>query len=144
MGRRKRLYKITPKKNIRIGNPGFYEILDKYSRIKLIVPYEHRVIGKRLTVEEALIRAVKTKNIRIIIVSLELFNHIENWRLLSKLAEEEKLERFVGALYDAARTIIKVRRMDKCILDTQQICGNASKNTTTANLTTQKNIYLMK
>ena len=84
MGRRKRLYKITPKKNIRIGNPGFYEILDKYSRIKLIVPYEHRVIGKRLTVEEALIRAVKTKNIRIIIVSLELFNHIENWRLLSK------------------------------------------------------------
>ncbi|MBS3134831.1 hypothetical protein J4406_00445 [Candidatus Woesearchaeota archaeon] len=113
MGRRKRLYKITPKKNIRIGNPGFYEILDKYSRIKLIVPYEHRVIGKRLTVEEALIRAVKTKNIRIIIVSLELFNHIENWRLLSKLAEEEKLERFVGALYDAARTIIKVRRMDK-------------------------------
>jgi len=113
MGRRKRLYKITPKKNIRIGNPGFYEILDKYSRIKLIVPYEHRVIGKRLTVEEALIRAVKTKNIRIIIVSLELFNHIENWRLLSKLAEEEKLKRFVGALYDAARTIIKVRRMDK-------------------------------
>jgi len=112
-GRGKRFYGITPKKNIKIGNPGFYDILNKYSRIKLVLPYEHRIIGKKLTVEEALIRAIKTKDIRIIIVSLELFNHIKNWRLLSKLAKEEKLERFVGALYDVAKTIIKVRRMDK-------------------------------
>jgi len=115
MGKRKRFYRITPKKNVEIGNPGFYEILDKYSRIKLVSPYEHRIIGRKLTVEEVLIRAIKTKDIKIIIVSLELFNHIKNWRLLSKLAEEEKLERFVGALYDVTRTIIKVRRMDKRI-----------------------------
>lgn len=114
-GSRKRFYHVAPKRKIKIGNPGFYEILDKYSRIKLVTPYEHRIIGKRLTVEEVLIRAIKTKNIRIIITSLELFNHIKDWKLLSKLAREEKLGRFVGALYDAARTIIKVRKMDKRI-----------------------------
>ena len=72
-------------------------------------------MNKKLTTEEALIRAVKTNDIRIIIASLELFNHIKNWSLLSKLAEQEGLGRKIGALYDAARTIIKVRRMDRRI-----------------------------
>lgn len=125
-GRRKRFYYVTPQKIIKIGNPGFYEILDKYSRIKLVTPYEHRIIGKKLTVEEALIRAIKTKNIRIIIASLELFNYIKDWKLLSKLAREEKLERFVGALYDATRTIIKVRKMDKRIRN-KLLNGNVRK-----------------
>src|SRR3989344_3686843 len=114
-GKQVRFYKITPEKNVEIGNPGLYDIINKYSRIKIVSSHVNRIMNKKLTTEEALIRAVKTNDIRIIIASLELFNHIKNWSLLSKLAEQEGLGRKIGALYDAARTIIKVRRMDRRI-----------------------------
>ena len=112
-GKQKRFYRITPIKYLQIGNPGLYDILNKYSKIKIAQKYNYKIINKKLTVEEALIRAIKTKDIRIIVSILSLFNHIKNWGLLSKSAEKEKLGRFIGALYDVARKFIRVRRMDK-------------------------------
>ena len=46
-----------------------------------------------------------------ILASLALFKKINNWVELYHLAKENHIERQVGALYDLARKIMKVRRM---------------------------------
>ena len=43
--------------------------------------------------------------------SLALFKKIADWKSLYHLAKENHLERQVGALYDLARSIMKVRKM---------------------------------
>ena len=55
--------------------------------------------------------AIKTKSLRTILASLALFKKISNWVELYNLAKENHIERQVGALYDLARQIMKVRRM---------------------------------
>ena len=45
--------------------------------------------------------------------SLALFNKVKNWQRLSQIARKELIGRKIGALYDAARTVIRVRKMDK-------------------------------
>lgn len=114
-GKKPRWYRISPVKKPRIGYPGLYEIVNKYSPVKLGVAFEHRIIGRKLTVEEAIVRAIVTKDIRVITSSLALFNHVKNWSRLYRYAKEEKVCRKVGALYDIARTKIRIRRMDKRI-----------------------------
>ncbi len=91
---------------------GYYDILNKYAPIKL-AHNTHKIYGRKITLEETLIFAIKTKSIRAIIASLALFKKINNWSLLYKLAKQNNLRREVGALYDVARTIIKTRRMPK-------------------------------
>jgi len=44
---------------------------------------------------------------------LALFKKIANWVELYNLAKENHIERQVGALYDIARNIMKVRKMSK-------------------------------
>ena len=58
-------------------------------------------------------RAVKTKRFRLILSALGLFNKIEDWPLLNKLCRKEKICHKIGALYDVAKKIFKVRRMDE-------------------------------
>ena len=112
-GRNKRIYKIGIIKSKFKGEKGLYDIVNKYSKIKVQEPYKHIIHGKKLAIEEALVLALKSQNFKLILASLNLFAHIKNWKLLNNLAKKNKLQRQVGALYDVTKQFIKVKRMDK-------------------------------
>ena len=77
----------------------------------------HYVHGRILSYEEALIYAIKQRNVRHIIASLALFRKIDDWNLLYRLAKKENLVREVAALYEVSRKVVrKVRRMPKRFL----------------------------
>lgn len=111
-GKQKRLYRISPK-GFRKEGIGIYDVINKYSKIKISAPYEHKIIGRKLSVEETIVRAIASKQYRVIFASLGLFNRITDWFKLYKYAKQYGICHAVGALYDAARTVIKVRRMNK-------------------------------
>ncbi|MBI2657202.1 hypothetical protein HYX08_00740 [Candidatus Woesearchaeota archaeon] len=113
-GKRKiRMYRISPLKKNKFGYPGLYDFLNQHSKIKIYPPYEERIYDHKPSAEEMIVKAVKTGDLRTILSSLALFNKIKNWRILSEIARKELVGRKIGALYDAARTIIRVKRMDK-------------------------------
>jgi len=112
---KKRLYRITTTPQIKIGNPGLYEILNENSPIKIWEPYEHRIIGRKLTIEEVIAWAASEMDLRIHIAVLALFKKVKNWQRLYNYAKLYKVRRKIGALYDVARTILKVKKMDKKI-----------------------------
>ncbi len=109
-GKIKRLYKITPYKQLP-RHPGMFDIINKYSpHMKLQPWYDHQVHGP-YGPEEALIDAIQTQNFRVILASTRLFSHIKDWPKLYALAKEKKCWQKVGALYDVARLFFKVRKM---------------------------------
>ncbi len=108
-GRIKRLYKISLLKQ-HPHYPGMFDIINKYSPLKLQPWYDHQVHGL-YGPEEALIDAIQTKSFRVILSSLRLFNHITHWPKLYHLAQEKDCWQKVGALYDVARLFFRVRRM---------------------------------
>lgn len=112
-GKQKRIYTITPFPQMKRGFPGLYDIINEYSPIKLATTAEYRMLSKKLTIEEAIIRAINTKSIRVIIASLALFRHVKDWSRLYRFAKKHNVRRKVGALYDVARKIIRVRKMTK-------------------------------
>jgi len=115
----KRLYNIslrnkqkgvsyTDKINEATSNPG----------IQIMSSNPYYVYGRVISYEEALIYAIKQKDIRYIIASLALFRKIKDWSLLYKLAKKENLTKEVVALYEISRKVIKkVRRMPKRFLN---------------------------
>lgn len=107
----KRVYNLSFEN--RLKGTSYYEIINQYSPIKIATPIVHKIYGKIPSLEETLIYAVKTKSIRVILAALVLFKRICNWKLLYHLAKENSIERQVGALYDLARTVMKVKKMDK-------------------------------
>ena len=113
--RKVRMYKISNLKQKNFGYNGFYEILNKYSRVKIYSLYEKERVYTKLSIEEVIIRSIKTKNFRVILASLDLFSKIKSWIRLNYYAKRENLGRKVGALYDVARIVIRVKRMDKRI-----------------------------
>ncbi len=113
-GKRKiRMYKISPLKPNKFGYPGLYEYLNQNSKIKIYAPYVERIYDHKPTAEEIIVKAVKTGDLRTILSSLALFNKVKNWRRLSQIAKRERVGRKIGALYDAAKSIIRVRRLDE-------------------------------
>ena len=113
-GKRKiRMYKISPIRAVKTGYPGLYEFLNQNSKIKIYAPYINRIYDHKPTPEEIIVKAVKTGDLRTVLSSLSLFNKVKNWQRLSEIAKKEYLGRKIGALYDAAKSIIRVRRMDK-------------------------------
>lgn len=114
-GEQPRIYKISRTPYIMVGGPGLYDIINKYSKIKLTEPFKHRIMDREMSIEEAIVRAVLTGDYRVILASLGLFNHVKNWPLLYALAKREGIRRKIGALYDTARKTVKVRKMDKKI-----------------------------
>ena len=113
-GKRKiRMYKISPIKQIKTGYPGLYEFLNQNSKIKIYPPYANRIYDHKPTAEEMIVRAVQTGDFRTVLSALNLFNKIKDWALLSELAKKKNVGRKIGALYDAARTIIRARKMDE-------------------------------
>ena len=113
-GKRKiRMYKISPIKPIKTGYPGLYEFLNQNSKIKIYPHYTNRIYDHKPTAEEMIVRAVQTGDFRTVLSALNLFNKIKDWALLSEIAKKANIGRKIGALYDAARTIIRVRKMDE-------------------------------
>ena len=113
-GKRKiRLYRIRTIKKPDVGFKGLYDIINENSRVKLFAKEIHKVHDHKMTIEEAIVRAIKEGDFRTVLAVLGLFNNINNWSKLLEFAKKEKITRKVGALYDTARTTIKVRRMDK-------------------------------
>src|SRR3989338_5678121 len=105
----RRVYTISVEN--KLGGKSYYEIINHYSPIKITTPVIYKIYGKEPTLAETLIYALKTKSLRIILASLALFKRIDNWVELYKLAKENHLERQVGALYDLARKIMRVRKI---------------------------------
>ncbi|MFH1439691.1 MAG: HTH domain-containing protein [Candidatus Woesearchaeota archaeon] len=108
-----RLYRISPLKMKLDGNIGLFETINKYSNIKLNIPFHSRIHGRKFSVEEAIIEAIKTKDYRIIIAAMPLFNHIKSWSLLAKYAKENDVTNKVGALYDLTKKIVRIKKIDK-------------------------------
>jgi hypothetical protein len=109
-----RIYNISPVKKTESGYPGMYDIINMYSPMKIAEPFEHRVYEK-MGIEEAITRALETKDFRIILSSIALFRHVKDWSKLYEYAKRSGNRRKVGALYDLSRQIMKVRRIDKRI-----------------------------
>jgi hypothetical protein len=112
-GRRgKRLYDVSPLRLRKVGSEGFIEILNRNSSLKIQRPFSQRVYGKRISMEEALIRALKSDDPRIVLASIGLFRKQLDWKRVYSLAKKEGLEREVGSMYEMSRSCFKVRRMD--------------------------------
>ena len=105
----KRLYKISTKKQ-RKRDLGMFDIINKYSPMKLAPWYDHQVHGK-YGPEEALVDAIETESFRAILASMRLFNHITDWPKLYRLAKEKDCWQKIGALYDVARLFFRVKKM---------------------------------
>lgn len=108
-GKQPRLYKITMRKQ-RPRSPGMFDIINKYSPMKLAPWYDHQVHGK-YGPEEALVDAIQTQSFRVILASMRLFNHITDWPKLYRLANQKNCWQKIGALHDVAMKIIRVRGM---------------------------------
>lgn len=106
----KRIYYISF--DNKLGGKSYIDIINQYSPIKVSSSQDYKIYGK-ISLEETLIFAIKSKNLRIILASLALFKKIKNWEELYKLAKTNKVKRKIGALYDLSRKIIKTRKMTK-------------------------------
>ncbi len=113
-GRNIKFYRISPLGFKKMDGYSLYELINKYSRVKLGTSEDYIIHSKKEpSPEEILIRAIASNKFRLMLASLELFNRINNWSKLRKLAEHYKIGRNVGALYDTTRRFIKVKRMDE-------------------------------
>lgn len=91
------------------------------SAIQLSSSDQYYLHGRTPSYEEALIYAIKQKDVRYTIASLALFRKISDWSLLYRLAKKENLIRETIALYEISRKVVrKVRRMPKRFLHLAQ------------------------
>jgi hypothetical protein len=107
----RRVYNISFEN--RLGGKSYVEIINQHSPIKISTSTIYKIYGKEPSLEETLIYAIKTKSLRTILASLALFKNIQNWTELYRLAKENHMKKEIGALYDLAKTIMKVRKMTK-------------------------------
>ena len=110
-----RVYNISYKN--KFGGTSYIEVINSVSPIKLAEPEEYKIYGTTPRFESALIFGIKSKSVRTILASLFLFKKIKDFKYLSEIAKENKVERTVGALYDVARLYMKTRRMPKSIMN---------------------------
>lgn len=107
-GRMKRLYRISMKKQ-RKRDPGMFDIINKYSPMKLAPWYDHQVHGV-YGPEEALVDAIQTESFRVILASMRLFNHITDWPKLYRLAKERDIWQKIEAVYEVCKRFIRVKK----------------------------------
>lgn len=110
-GPKARIYRISPAIRKERGK-SLYEVINGNSRVNVIVKNDY-IIHKKVTVEEALARAVATGRFRTVLASLGLFNKIRNWQRLCAYAKKWGVANKVGALYDVARQAMRTKRMDE-------------------------------
>ena len=108
-GKQKRLHKITLRKQ-RKRDKGMFDIINKYSKMKLNHWYDHQVHG-HYGPEEALVDAVQTQSFRVILASMRLFAYVTDWKRLYKLAQKRNCWQQIMALYDLSRRYFRVRKI---------------------------------
>ncbi|MFH1682515.1 MAG: hypothetical protein ABIA37_01840 [Candidatus Woesearchaeota archaeon] len=107
----KRVYYVSPQH--RLKGTSYFEMINKYSPIKIVPRNDYLIYGKKPSLEEVFIFALDTRNLRTILASLGLFRQIHDWQKMYTLAKQKELERKVGALYDLAKRYLKTRKMVK-------------------------------
>ena len=109
-GRQKRIYTIY--KLPQMKQNGFYFIVNKYSKEKLIPQFEHYVHGI-YTPEHAIIDGIKIGDSRTKEAAKYLFNHITNWKRLLDIAKKHNLKKEVLDLYVDTKNTMKCKTMPK-------------------------------
>lgn len=112
-GKKPRLYKISPIRVAGKEHTGLYDIINKYSKVKLFEPFKHKVMDRKLSIEEAIPMAIKERNFRLTLATLGLFGFVKDWAKLNYFAKKYNVRKEIGALYDVAKTCIKIRKMDE-------------------------------
>ncbi len=110
-GKQPRIYTIATK-IIKKKGIGVFDIINKYSKIKVYPLFEHKVIGK-YHIEDAIIDAIKINDNRVLVAMLPLFNHVKKWTYIHEKAKKYKVSNKLCMLYEAARLVVKVRKMPK-------------------------------
>lgn len=107
-----RMYEISEIKTVEKSGADFYDFINKRSPIKVHGPYEYIIHGN-LAAEDAIVRAIETKDFRTILAAMHLFRLVKDWPELNRQAKKRGLQRAAGALYDLARKYMRVSAMDK-------------------------------
>ena len=111
-GKQPRLYKISPIRVASKEHIGLYDVINEYSKIKIVEPFKYKVMDRKLSVEEVIPMAIKENNFRLVLASLGLFNFVKNWPKLHFYAKKYDVMRKVGALYYVTKFYMKTRKMD--------------------------------
>jgi hypothetical protein len=111
----KRIYSISFEN--KLGGTSYYDIINENSPVKINTSEIYKIYGKKPSLEETLVYAIKTKSLRLILASLALFKKIHNWNELYSLSKRNHVERQAAALYDLARTIMRTRKMGKMFIN---------------------------
>jgi CRISPR/Cas system CSM-associated protein Csm2 small subunit len=109
-GSQKRMYTVTKLPQIKTN--GFYDIINKYNKEKLVPQFKHIVRGN-YTIERAIIDGIAMNDTRTKEATTYLFNHITNWKNLMHLAKKHGCEEEIHNLYNKARSQIKCKTMPK-------------------------------
>jgi len=109
-GKQIRFYKIS-EKPLEKEN-GMYEIINKYTPIKLYPTIKHIVYGRRCNVEQTIIDCLKMKDSRHSLAAAFLMNHIKNWGKMKELVILNNVGKEFGRLYDLAKEHIKIRKIN--------------------------------
>ncbi|MFH0868628.1 MAG: hypothetical protein V1839_00195 [archaeon] len=112
---KKRLYRIYAMKQPRKGI-GLYAFISGRSKVK-VVPRQEVYIYAELAAEGALVKAIESRDFRLILAALGLFSKVTNWPTLNLLAKNAKVQRRVGALYELAKKVMRVRHIDRRTLN---------------------------
>lgn len=113
--RKKRLYKIYAMKPPEKG-VGLYAFISKNSKVK-VIPRQEVYVHNKLSTENAIVKAIDSRDFRLILAALGLFSKVICWHDLNKLAKKTHAQRKVGALYELAKKIMRVRHIDKRTLN---------------------------
>lgn len=89
---------------------GMYEIISKYTPIKLNPSIKHIVYGKKYGVEQAIIDCLSIGESRYSLAASFLLNHIKDWKKLKSLLAQKHMGKKFDKLFNIARGSIKVRR----------------------------------
>jgi len=109
-GKQKRIYNISKLPQIKTN--GFYDIINRYSPVKLNPAFKHTIHGQ-YSIERAIIDGIKIGDIRTLQATSYLFKHVKNWKRLFDLAKKHRKEKDIRKLYEKAREKFKCRRMPK-------------------------------
>ena len=109
-GSQKRIYQISLIPQIKTN--GFYDVVNKYSPIKLNPAFKHVIYGQ-YSIEQAIVDGINIGDSRTIEATSYLFKHITNWKRLFDLAKKHNKTKEVQKIYEKARKNFKSRRMPK-------------------------------
>ncbi len=109
-GSQKRIYTVFKKPHI--AQNGFYQIINKYSPVKLYPAFEHYTYGN-YTVEHAIVDGIRINDARTKEAISHLFRHIKSWKRLFDLAKKKKIINKLHEQYGYARKITRCKTMPK-------------------------------